>query len=262
MPYQRIMNSRTSRRTQLPKRKPRIALTIGTARSWKTGDAASYRIAIEEAGGIPVIIEPGTENRLSDCSGIIFSGGRDIHPQKMKLRPQDEGLSVDEYVSRYSIGLEPARDDYELPLAEKVFQEKMPVLGICRGYQLLNVARGGSLVPDIPACLPNPIKHRYKKEDGPALHQVEVISGSYLAGICGSGSVTVNTYHHQGVTDAELAVGLEAMAYTPDGLVEAFADPMHPFLVAVQWHPERRKDPEVKERFRKLFEDLVSTAGR
>jgi len=242
----------------LPRRLPRIGLTLGAAAGW----AACYRAAIREAGAVPVSIGPDDLARIAECQGLLFTGGRDIHPSLYPRRPEDQRLSDDEVIAKYKLSLAPQRDAFELPLARRALAEGIPSLGICRGFQVLNVAAGGKLVPDIPSCVSGTVKHHFDKGEGAPRHTVDVQADTLFAQITGAGEATpVNTYHHQGITQTELAQGLTAAAVAPDGVIEAVEMPGHPFFLAVQWHPERRKDAEIKERWQTLFEELVRKAA-
>lgn len=166
---------------------------------------------------------------LSACDGLLLTGGADIDP------------------SRYGRGGDSARcldvnrrlDSLEILMVMEAVKSGMPILGICRGQQLLNVALGGSLVVDIPSDRPSPVAHQcedYIK----CFHPVTLAKGSLLYGIAGGQPDTVTTNHHQAVD--RLAPGLSPVAWSSDGLIEAleWADPEgRSFLLGVQWHPER-----------------------
>lgn len=240
-------------------RLPRIGITIGTVPAWRARTAADYKRAVREAGGWPVLIGQGQEHLLDECQGILFTGGLDIHPGLYPRREEESGLTDDEVIRRFQLEVEERRDAYELPLARGVLERKIPVLGICRGCQTLNVAAGGTLVPDIPRCLPHAIPHKLPGGTQ-ARHPVDIRSGSLLAELIGATCAVVNTYHHQGATEAEIAPGLRVAAQTADGVAEALEMPSHPFFMGVQWHPERRRDTEVAGLCRPLFSALVDAA--
>ncbi len=244
----------------MAKRLPRIGITIGTKPVWRKRSAKNYKDAIKEAGGVPILIGEGDGALVEECQGLLFTGGWDVHPSRYPKRPVDAHLSDIEIIKKYKLTVEEARDVCDLPLARRAIAEDIPVFGICRGFQVLNIAAGGGMTPDIGLCVPSPLKHSFKKTEGPPRHEVEVIKGTQFAGLIGPGVVTVNTYHHQGVTDAEKAETFSVAAYASDGLIEAVEMPSHPFCMGVQWHPERREDPEIKERFRAFFDALVNAA--
>ncbi|HYF02022.1 MAG TPA: gamma-glutamyl-gamma-aminobutyrate hydrolase family protein [Patescibacteria group bacterium] len=172
---------------------------------------------------------------LEECSGIVLTGGEDIDPSRY-------GAKVD--FKEKHVETDSKRDELEFALVEKAEQLKMPILGICRGAQLLNVAFGGTLVVDIPSEYETEQEHRaIEKKD--QKHEVEIVSGSILKKIARTDECEVNSAHHQAIT--RLPQNLSAAAKAPDGIIEAFEwqDPMgKPFLLAVQWHPERMENPE------------------
>ncbi len=166
---------------------------------------------------------------LSKCDGLILTGGVDVHP---RLYGREDMLSV-------CGATDTVRDKLELSLIQKALALKMPVFAICRGAQLLNVSQGGTLWQDIPSQVPSAIVHRSDEPSG-AIHVVSVENPSLLKTITGGGQVKVNSFHHQAIN--KLADAFTAMARTEDGIVEAYTwkeRDQHPFLIAVQWHPER-----------------------
>lgn len=239
--------------------KPRIGITTRIPPLLRSVALQDYRKAVREAGGIPVVLNQGDDARAWECQGLIFSGGVDIHPSQIPGHSQDAGLSDAELAEKYQMTTQPARDAFELPLARKALISSIPVLGICRGFQTLNIAAGGGLILHLPDWSTK-VCHRYKSRGANPGHTVEIARGSNFAAVTGAGETAVNTYHHQGITDVELAPGLKAVAYAGDGLIEALEKPGRGFFFAVQWHPERSRDAAVKERFRMLFEELISAA--
>lgn len=166
---------------------------------------------------------------LKSCSGLILTGGTDINPA-LYDQPGDtlKCTTIDNY-----------RDTLELRLIDSAMAWGMPMLGICRGHQMMNVAFGGSLIIDIPTMFDTTVSHRCEHAST-CFHPVEVVNGSLLNLICGRTEGTVNSNHHQGIRD--LSPELAIAAYSPDGLPEAveWAHPSgKPFLLGVQWHPER-----------------------
>ncbi len=241
---------------------PRIGITTGSAKSWLTKDFIPYSEAVKKAGGEPVLIRASEVSLVDTCQGLLFSGGRDIHPSLYPRRAADVGISDDEMKTRFELEIDDARDAYELPLARRALSDGVAVLGICRGMQMLNVAAGGSLIPDIPLGISSSVLHRSGKKGPPAVHPFRFESGACFAEIVGGGSDVLNSYHHQGVTDAELAPNLRASAYAEDGIIEALEHPSHPFCVAVQFHPEKDDSSGVLERFAVLFRAFVSAARK
>ena len=161
------------------------------------------------------------------ASGVLLTGGSDIHPKRYG-RPEDLPwcLEIDE-----------KRDELEIEVIDLAFQRRLPVLGICRGQQMLNVAGKGSLYADIPNFLNTAIAHAGSED---VYHEVRVNGNSLLYRISGVSSGIVNSSHHQAVN--RLADGYSATAYSSDGVVEAIEigdTSLHQFCLAVQWHPER-----------------------
>ena len=238
--------------------RPRIGLTIGTKIPRRLA-SIDYRKAVWESGGMPVMIGRSDVGKALECDGLILSGGWDIDPSLYPRRPEDEAISDGELIHRYVVRPELKRDLYELPLARQALESDIPVLGICRGIQVLNVAEGGGLIPHIPAWSDS-VRHRFRTGEKHPLHLVDVTSNSDFAAVMGSGAMEVNSYHHQGLTDKELSPMFRAVAYSSDGLVEAFEKPGHRYFLAVQWHPERFRDAGIRDRFKPLVDELVSSA--
>lgn len=180
---------------------------------------------------------------LEKCSGIVLTGGPDVHPGRFGKESE---------AGRCSIDLE--RDTLEFALIEKALELDMPILAICRGEQILNVALGGSLIIDIPTDFDTTVTHQCEDSEN-CFHDINVVEGTLLHDICSEKEGMVNTNHHQAVD--ELAPGLIASAFTEDGLIEAFEWADHskrPFMLAVQWHPERlEKDISFSKPIAKYF---------
>lgn len=199
--------------------------------------ADDYIVAIERAGGIPVIL-PITENLetltplLQKLDGILFSGGSDVHPNFYGENP------------RFGLGLiEPKRDNHEVNLAQKVLYEtELPVLGICRGMQILNVATGGTIYQDLQSQKPEGINHSVRKAlRHYPFHPVKIEKESVLYDIYQVEEIGVNSFHHQAVK--QLGKGFKATMTAPDGIIEAMEWEKNRFVVAVQWHPEMMEGP-------------------
>lgn len=173
-------------------------------------------------------------SHLERCDGVVFTGGSDIHPAKYGR----------EDARRLVHDVDERRDEFESGLFRSALDRGIPILGICRGMQLINVALGGTLIPDVQyAGYDNHEKLPDRRED--RRHGIRVVSGSTLHSITGVLEGEVNSSHHQAVD--RLGKGLRASAYSPDGLVEGteWEEPAgNPFLALVQWHPERMKDTE------------------
>ena len=199
-----------------------------------------YVDAVERAGGRPVLIPPsesGTDEVLDTLDGVVFSGGADVDPT---LYGAERHPETDPPQAR--------RDAGELALLTAALDRDLPLLAVCRGFQLLNVARGGDLVQH----LPEKVGHdEHKQVPGEfAIHPVEVSEGSRLAAIVGVRS-DVASHHHQAL--GRVGDGLVETAWAADGTLEAVEDPSRRFVVGVQWHPEAGEDAA-------LFEALVEQA--
>lgn len=215
-----------------------IGVTAYASRArWGVWDAQallvprSYAEAVVDGGAVPVILPPVPDviaAVLPRLDGLILSGGPDVDPARYGHEPGAHTQPPD---------LD--RDAAELRLLAGAVDAGLPTLGICRGMQLLNVARGGTLHQHLPDVVGSSV---HAPAPGVySAHPVTVDEGTRLAQILGRTRVEVPTYHHQGVQD--LGKGLVATAWAADGTVEAVEDPELPFLVAVQWHPEAGDDP-------------------
>ncbi len=194
----------------------------------------AYVRALQSAGLIPLIVPPslsGDEVRavVAGVAGVVLSGGEDIDPAR---------YGADRHPATQRSN--PGRDATELALVEAAHELKRPLLAICRGLQLLNVALGGTLVQDLGMERPSEIVHPRERARTQRVHSVSVLPGSRLARVVGDASMDVNTLHHQAVD--RLAPGLRATAYAPDGVVEAAEAMDDWWTLAVQWHPEELMD--------------------
>jgi putative glutamine amidotransferase len=231
--------------------------SLGTSRV-RYGVGSAYTRAVERAGGIPLLIPPLPDSQSDDPScpeslrtildridGLLLSGGGDIDPRHYG----EERLPI-------CGEIEPGRDDLELALARLALAYKQPVFGICRGIQLLNVARGGTLYQDLTAQRPGAAPHPVNDYEGARdlrAHAIDIAAGSPLEEIVGARRHAVNSFHHQAVKQP--GAGLEILAWSEDGIVEAMALPEHPFALAVQFHPE--ETAVVDEASQRLFDAFV-----
>ena len=190
-----------------------------------------------------LIVEPG-EDAPAEFDGLCLSGGGDVAPARYGESDPDE-LCHD---------VDVARDRTEFDALRAALDRDVPVLGICRGFQVLNVARGGSLVLDLEG-------HRPGDPDGVVAHEVTAAAGSLLAEACGTEPVIVNSRHHQAVTPEKLGEGLRPTVAVGD-LVEAYEATDRRWVLAVQWHPERAIDREMSPRVRGVFDAFVKAAAR
>jgi gamma-glutamyl-gamma-aminobutyrate hydrolase PuuD len=229
--------------------KPIVGITTYlTPARWGVWDMAAalipydYVRAVEQAGARALLVPPsedGLEETLDALDGLIFSGGSDLDPH---LYGQEPHAETDAVVVE--------RDRAELALLQGALARDMPVLAICRGSQVLNVARGGDLVQHLPDVVGD---EKHKHTPGVfADHDVSIADGTRLGKLLGGDHAPVKSHHHQGF--GRLGEGLRAAARADDGTVEALEDPDARFAVGVLWHPEAGGD-------RKLFEALVAEAA-
>ena len=208
-----------------------------------------YARAVERAGGLPVVLPPlegdAVAPLVSQLSGVCLSGGPDLDPASYDA-DRDPNLGP----------IEPALDAFELAVAREADRLGIPILGICRGCQTLNVARGGTLHQHLPDVTDGTVDHRQTASGRMPTHRVRIESGSRLAEIVGAEELEVNSFHHQAVD--RLGRGLRAVAWSPDGVVEAIEEPGVGLLLGVQWHAETLVEGPAHAR---LFEALV-TASR
>jgi len=208
--------------------------------------ATLYPEAIERAGGIPVIVpllRPDAIPALLDrVDGVCLPGGPDLQPSAYGAEPHPE------------LGpTEPRVDAVELALVRAADRRKLPILSICRGMQLLNVARGGTLHQHLPDVVGTAVQHRQPEHGSIPTHRIETAPRSRLRATIGGPTLEVNSFHHQAVET--LGKGLVATAWAPDGTIEAIENPGDRLVLGVQWHAEglRAHDP--------LFELLIAAAG-
>jgi putative glutamine amidotransferase len=201
---------------------------------------AAYVRAVVRAGGAPLLVPPGAayEETLDTVDGLIFSGGSDLDPELYGKEAHAE-----------TVGWFRERDDFELGLMQAALARDVPLLAICRGSQVLNVALGGDLEQHVPDRVQTNV---HKETPGVfAEHDVAVLPETKLSSILGA-RADVKSHHHQGY--GELGTGLKEAARAPDGTVEALEDPTKRFAVGVLWHPEEGEDMA-------LFEALVREAA-
>ena len=191
----------------------------------------SYCDAITNAGGIPVILavakEKIAEQWIDVCDGIILSGGEDMDPYTYHEEPHPK--------LKKTI-LE--RDQFEIGLVQAARKRKVPILAICRGVHVVNVALGGTILQDIESIVPNCIQHTQKASSKTPSHTVKIEGNSSLSTILGAQEVRVNSFHHQAVNT--LALGLKVTAQAHDGIIEAIEaiNMEEGWMLGVQWHPE------------------------
>lgn len=187
----------------------------------------TYVEAVRRAGAIPVLIPPQPENAdqlMRELDGFLLAGGDDCDPA---VYGEERHPTVDPMDVR--------RQANDLALAEAARKHEVPMLGICLGLQVMNVAAGGTLIQDIDSQHDTEIRHASVPEDR-ARHDVIVEKGTQLAGVLPALELNVNSSHHQAIR--KVGQGLRVTALAPDGIVEGVEDPKHPFYLGVQWHPE------------------------
>jgi putative glutamine amidotransferase len=227
---------------------PRVGVTWATPGERKSDN---YIEAIRRAGGEPVILPVDVDSwagELEGIHGLLLTGGGDVHPDRYAQEDRGTCDLVDE-----------RRDRLELEAIAYCRKQGLPILGICRGFQVINVALGGSLLQDVETERTGALPHRSERGVSQN-HSVQVRSRTQLARILRQdGEVAVNSRHHQGLSEQELAPGLTVNAMAPDGIVEGFELEGEPFLVGVQCHPERTGEAEA---IVPVFDALVAAARR
>lgn len=211
-----------------------IAISLVTSARAPRRDAirVEYAAFVQALGLIPVlmptnIVDLGAYWDALHIAGLLLTGGGDIDPARYG-QP-----------NTHSEDIVPARDAAEWALLDLALARGVPVLGICRGFQLLNVYFGGPLIQDLPSALGTPIDHTTEG----ATHPVQIVDPRLVRAL-GTAQILTNTHHHQGITRAELAPALQVFALSPaDGVIEGILHPTRPVL-GVQWHPERADCPD------------------
>lgn len=215
------------------------------------GIGEKYVLAIEAAGAIPVLIYLTADHEVLDqlyslCGGLVFAGGEDLDPAHFGAERHPKlGTVV------------PLRDQVELVLARRALADQKPMLGICRGIQVLNVAFGGTLYQDIPAELPDTTDHyASSKQPGRSYtaHPIALERDSWLAQRLGAEAIDVNTFHHQSIK--QIAPELRVTGRAPDGVIEAVEGRGACFVLGVQCHPEELYD-QAEPRWANMFEGFV-----
>ncbi|HET6363899.1 MAG TPA: gamma-glutamyl-gamma-aminobutyrate hydrolase family protein, partial [Nitrospirota bacterium] len=210
-----------------------------------------YGRAVLQAGGIPVPIL-GIDTSIPDIvkrlDGFVFTGGDDIHPRFYKERPLSDArmlMSPD------------GRTTFEIALFKAAARAGKPVLAICYGTQLVNIALGGKLYQDIALQVSDPIKHVASSAGEKVFHFVDIFEGTLLSRIMGASRIRVRSAHHQSVKNPGRGLHLSAVAH--DGVIEALEPRTKNFLIAVQWHPEKTPNDRYSK---KLFKALVSASKK
>jgi putative glutamine amidotransferase len=212
----------------------------------------TYPDAIRRTGAVPVVIPPmdvaAIEPLLDGLWGLCLSGGPDLHPSVYGAEPHP------------ALGpTEPELDCFEVALVRAAEAREMPVLAICRGLQVLNIARGGTLTQDLPSQRPSAIEHRQPQAASRPTHDVRLEPGSLTADCLGLLELRVNSFHHQAVD--RLGSGLRPVGWAPDGVVEALEATDREFTVAVQWHAESMSRSPEQDRLLSAFAQAAVAYG-
>lgn len=225
----------------------RIALSVSEKEKAKGKNSPYFRALVASGAKAEEveIVSAGDARRVSarNYDGILFSGGEDVDP-----------ALYDEKAKHESVHFDRARDDFELALLDAALDRRLPILGICRGIQMINVKFGGTLIQDITSDTELERDHRQQGSRSDLTHMVTVTEPESTLASVVAGSCRVNSLHHQAIK--RLGRGLKVTAHSEDGLVEAVeAAGDYPFLMAVQWHPEELVDhPEQRQ----IFEQFIA----
>ena len=242
-------------------KKPLIGITLSQAREVKNRRfpmrkgfdylKRDYHYAITKSGGIPVLF-PVTQDKkliqhyIDSVDGLLITGGNDMDPKFFGQKPH--------YKSR----IDPIeRDTFDLTSCEYALDASIPILGICRGHQVLNVTCGGSIYQDICQIRRKTLKHNDPGETGRSFHNIKIDKSSLLYKIMKKETIEVNSNHHQ-VVD-KIGTGLKPTAFASDGIIECLEIPDSKFVISVQWHPESIFG---SEHSRKLFKAFVKSAKK
>jgi putative glutamine amidotransferase len=230
-------------------KRPAIGVTIGydQRRAGMFVLRHDYVRSVEAAGGLPLVLAPGrpadAPELIGRLDGLVMSGGSDVDPA---LYGEEPHATVTQVVRE--------RDDFELALVREALQRDLPLLAICRGHQVLNVATGGTLIQDIPFQLPRAVDHDPERERWETAHEVLVLPGTKLRALVGRDRIAVNSFHHQAVKDLGRSLVVSARSAVDD-LIEGIEATDRRFVLGVQWHPEGFWNQN--ETFHPLFEALV-----
>ena len=216
--------------------KPLIGITTDIEKEGKHVLNHNYVKAVVRAGGVPVILPIGIEQDVKQLStmldGLVLTGGGDIDPMLFGEEPH-----------KHLVDVSPSRDSIEMAIVQEMLKVNKPIVGICRGLQIINIALGGNMYQDIYSQRDVPLlQHAQKAHRSHQSHFVQVKEGSLLESIAKSEQIKVNSYHHQAVKDVPLPLIISGVA--SDGIIEAIESIEHAFVLGVQWHPEALADNE------------------
>ena len=232
--------------------KPIIGIFAIVDNELNTRVPGTYTDAIEKAGGVPVLLpyvknDESIDAFVSICDAFLFTGGVDIDPSRYGEEKSERCGDV-----------QPFRDELEFKAFEKIHTADKPVMAICRGAQLVNVALGGTLYQDIPSEIQTEIPHKQTESKDSPSHSVKILEGTPLSTMISKNVMNANSFHHQAIK--RLGNGLEAMAVANDGITEAVYSVEMRYLRAYQWHPERLINTDEDNLL--LFEDFIKVARK
>lgn len=230
---------------------PKIGLIANIEHDLRLNVHGAYGRSIEMSGGVPLLLPYVEDEKIIDafidlCDGLLFTGGADVEPEYYgEIKKETCGET------------EPSRDKLEFAVLKKAMEKDKPILGICRGLQVFNVAMGGTLYQDLPGEHKTEISHVQTEGEYETSHTVYVEKGSPLENVVGKSEITANSFHHQAIKD--LADGLTVIAKAADGIIEGVYAPDKRYLFAYQWHPERLYRFEDNKA---LFDDFIKNCKR
>lgn len=215
--------------------KPIIGLFVTVDNNKITNANFTYSRAVTELGGTPIVMpyssdDADLDNFISLCDGFLFSGGKDVEPKRFNEEQLNDSLVIHYY-----------RDDLEFKAFDKIIATNKPILGICRGAQVINVGLGGTLYQDIPTQIPSKISHRQTEGQNEYSHDIIVVKDTPLFKLVDKKDrINGNSFHHQAIKD--LGKGLKLMATAEDGVIEGAYLDSDRYLRIYQWHPEKLFD--------------------
>ena len=231
--------------------KPIIAIIAGVDDEFISQVQPLYVSALESAGAIPIVLpyvwkQETVDLHVSICDGFLFAGGPDVHPKRYGEEVKDGCGAIRE-----------RRDELEFMAFDAIYKSKKPILAICRGSQLVNIALGGTLYQDIPTAIKTDILHKQTEPKNCSSHEVNVVEGTPLFALVGKERMVANSFHHQAIK--QLGKGLSIMATADDGIIEAVYS-TEQYIAAYQWHPERLVD--ISEDNRAIFDDFIKACSK